>query len=67
MKTLIEELVSLATMPHYNVEEDNWYGCPLSRDGCSNDAYPKGICNCGADEHNARVREIAAELLRKSD
>lgn len=59
---LVRRLVELAHREHYNCEEDTWYGCPLSRDGCSNDAIPK-VCNCGADKHNAEVDAIAAQLL----
>lgn len=59
---LVRQLVELAHREHYNCEEDTWYGCPLSRDGCSNDAIPK-VCNCGADKHNAEVDAIAAQLL----
>jgi hypothetical protein len=59
---LICQLVKLAHREHYNCEEDTWYGCPMSRDGCANDAIPK-ICNCGADAHNAEVDAIAAQLL----
>ena len=59
---LLQQLVKLAKQEHYNCEEDTWYGCPLSRDGCSNDHYPKDKCNCGADAHNAEVNAIAAQL-----
>jgi hypothetical protein len=60
---LIKQLIDLAHREHLNCEEDTWYGCPLSRDGCSNDAIPANKCNCGADEHNAEVDRIAAILL----
>lgn len=59
--SLIRRLVELANREHYNCEEDTFYGCPLSRDGCSNDSIPKE-CNCGADAHNAEVAAIASKL-----
>jgi hypothetical protein len=43
-----------------NGDEDNWYGCPLSRDGCSRE-IPKE-CDCGAETHNAEVVKLAVEL-----
>ena len=62
---MIEELVSLAIRPHYNCEDDTFYGCPKSVDGCSDDNAGTE-CNCGADEHNARVLNLAS-LLRSDD
>jgi hypothetical protein len=59
---LVRRLVELAHRPHYNCEEDTWYGCPLSVDGCSNDAKAKDKCDCGADEHNAEVSALAKEI-----
>lgn len=59
---LIEELGKLAMRSHHWVDEDNWYSCPKAPDGCANDAWPKGVCNCGADEHNAKVEALLAQL-----
>lgn len=44
-------------IPHLYVE-DCWYSCPKAPEGCCNDNYPEGTCNCGADEHNARVDKL---------
>lgn len=33
---------------HYACE-DCWYSCPLSADGCCDDAYASDECNCGLD------------------
>lgn len=60
VESAIAALISLAKLEHYNCELDTWYGCPLSVDGCSQD-IPK-VCNCGADEHNRKVDEVAAKL-----
>lgn len=59
---LIHRLIFLAHREHYNCEEDTWYGCPLSRDGCSNDAIPQE-CNCGAKAHNEDVDKVARQLM----
>ena len=56
---LVKQLVKLAKREHYNCE-DNWYGCPLSFGGCSDDDV-KG-CNCGAESHNIKVDMLAIEL-----
>jgi hypothetical protein len=37
---------------HY-ICDDCWYSCPKSGE-CCNDAAD-GKCNCGADEHNAKI------------
>src|SRR5690606_23594997 len=42
----IEELAALARQKHYNCEEDTFYGCPLSRSGCTDDRQEPGKCNC---------------------
>jgi len=60
LHSLVRRLVELAKREHYNCEEDTWYGCPLSRDGCSRE-IPKE-CDCGAETHNAEVAKLAAEL-----
>lgn len=57
---LVGRLVELAKREHHNCEEDTWYGCPLSRDGCARD-IPKE-CDCGAETHNAEVLKLAGEL-----
>jgi hypothetical protein len=51
---IIAELLSLKVKHYYC--EDSWYSCPLAEDGSSrpND----GICDCGAEEHNAKVDSI---------
>ena len=59
-------LVELAYREHYNCEEDTWYGCPKSKDGCCNDAVGCA-CTCGADEHNAEVAHIASILLPNAE
>lgn len=56
-------LFELAKREHYNCDDDNWYGCPLSESGCSNDNVPKDKCNCSADERNAEVAKIRSLLL----
>ena len=59
---LVRELIEMALLHHHCVEDDRWYSCPLAPGGCSNDTIDPTTCNCGTDAHNARVREIAAEL-----
>lgn len=61
-ESLVQRLAELAHRPHYNCEEDTFYGCPLSRDGCSDQRQPAGVCNCGADAHNAEVQKIVLDL-----
>lgn len=61
-ESLVQRLGELAHRPHFNCEDDTWYGCPLSVSGCSDDRYPKDKCNCGADEHNAEVDKLLKEL-----
>ena len=57
LEELILELGGLAHRSHFWVDGDNWYSCPKAPDGCSNDAAGTE-CNCGADEHNAKVDEL---------
>ncbi len=59
----ILKLMELAKRKHTWCE-DSWYSCPLAEDGCSNDAWPKDKCNCGADEHNTEVEEIGRKLQK---
>lgn len=55
---------------HLIVEDDCWYSCPkaIGWDGepaCCNDQYGSE-CNCGADEHNARLDEAIAIVRGES-
>jgi len=62
MEELLSELEKLALRKHYSCE-DSWYSCPKSDDGCAND-WTGEDCNCGADNHNAKVASIT-ESIRK--
>lgn len=48
---------------HLTVEDDPFYSCPKSPDGCADDSQPKDVCNCGADKHNAAVDAAAKALV----
>lgn len=61
-RQLIKELASLARRRHYHCE-DSWYSCPKATDGCANDAMGDQ-CNCGADEHNAKVDALMQQLIK---
>ena len=48
------------------VVEDCWYSCPKAldekgRSACCNDAINDASCNCGADEHNAKIAAVLAQ------
>jgi len=59
-RDLIQQLAGLARRKHYTCE-DSWYSCPQSDGGSANE-HAGTKCDCGADEHNAKVDAIAAEL-----
>ena len=59
MKNIIEKLKKLAYRPHYNCE-DSWYSCPLSEDGCYNDAAGNE-CNCWA-RYNKEMEDLFNQL-----
>jgi len=61
-----------ARIPHHQCDGDPWYSCPKSEEGhiCPDDS--KGLdctcpCNCGADEHNARIDEALAKYIISAD
>jgi hypothetical protein len=56
LEALVSEVAALARRPH-DFCEDSWYTCPKHPEGCANDDAGDE-CNCGADEHNARVDHI---------
>lgn len=58
LSDLRDKLYSLET-GHLVVDEDNWYSCPASGN-CIRDH--DGGCNCGADRHNATLRDCLALL-----
>ena len=58
---LVEQLATLARRGHYHCE-DLWYTCPAHPDGSANDAKPAGVCDCGADAHNAAVHALVARM-----
>jgi len=59
-RDLIQQLVGLARRKHYTCE-DSWYSCPQSECGSANE-HAGTKCDCGADEHNAKVDAICAAL-----
>jgi hypothetical protein len=63
-KRLFKELIFLALRPHYSCDEDCWYSCPKSEDGCCDESQGSK-CNCGADEHNQKVREIEKQIEKQ--
>ncbi len=58
---LVEQLAALARQQHYYCE-DSWYTCPAHPDGSANDSKPAGVCDCGADTHNAAVEVLQARI-----
>ena len=62
VRPLVEKLAGLARMSHYGCD-DRWYSCPKHDDGTANEFKTPGECDCGADEHNAKVDALAARLL----
>ena len=42
--------------PHYSCDEDGWYSCPLSEEGCLNDAQAK-VCTCGREDLVKRITD----------
>jgi hypothetical protein len=61
-RALCTELAKLARRDHYTCE-DTWYSCPQSEDGSAND-NAGSACDCGAEEHNAKVDAIYAALAQ---
>jgi len=52
---LLATIESLRRRVHSSLDEDCWYSCPKSPDYCGHDTE----CNCGLDEHNAKVGAIS--------
>ena len=61
---VVKEIL-LLKQSHYECE-DSWYSCPLSREGTCNEFQERGVCNCGAEKHNAKVDAIVDELRRRN-
>ena len=61
-RALLEGLNSLRRQHRY--VEDCWYSCPKAADGCCND-LAGDECDCGADEHNARIDALCALVDRE--
>lgn len=51
---LLRAALVAAKVPHLVVDGDCWFSCPKSGE-CCDDTAPEDKCNCGADEHNARI------------
>lgn len=62
-KQAIEFVQSELNRPHFHLEDDCWYSCPLSTSdwhdgsGCCNDDLPR-VCNCGKDQRDVKLREL---------
>lgn len=66
MQALIQHIQKLAALAHCNhfwLDEDGWWNCPLSAEGCPNPDIPKDKCTCGADAHNAEVQKVVDEIM----
>lgn len=63
LEDLIADLTQLSMRSHHYCE-DTWYSCPKAPEGCANDAEGDE-CNCGADEHNSKVLEVARNITYK--
>lgn len=66
MVDLMERLAQLGHLAyrwHYECE-DPWYSCPKSEDGCVNE-HAGEDCNCGADAHNAKVKQVLDEVVQQ--
>lgn len=59
----IEILRALALRKHYYCA-DGWYSCPKAEGGCHNDADGTE-CTCGAEEHNANVEIVFADIVKE--
>lgn len=62
LKANIINLAEQAMQSHYTCE-DAWYNCPLSEEGSLNEFKTNGQCDCGADEHNAKVQLLIDSIL----
>ena len=65
LRSLIIDLAGESLRQH-NYCEDGWYSCPKGIDGCA-DSSAGDECNCGADQHNAKVSEVLIEILELMD
>ena len=67
MNTLIKyikKFSNLAIRPHFHCEEDSFYSCHKHQEYMFHDEeYKNAECNCGADEHNAKINEIYKQIL----
>ena len=61
LKKAIAWLGMLAYRKHDYCEQDAWYSCPKSEDGCSN-PDDGTECNCGAEAHNKKVNAFLKEI-----
>lgn len=59
---VLERLARFVERGHAHCD-DCWYSCPKAADGCCDDSQEKNVCNCGADEHNAKASALMAELI----
>ena len=61
---LLQQLEAITFEKHHGCE-DRWYSCPKHPDGCSDDQFPKDVCNCGADQRNAEVSSLIKEIRQE--
>lgn len=59
--TVIDQTFALAYRPH-DYCEDSYYTCPKHPEGYV-DKDQEIKCNCGADDHNAKVDALKQELM----
>jgi hypothetical protein len=65
LRGLVRDLAQAGKRSHHECE-DPWYSCPKSPGGCSNESEGEN-CNCGADEHNAKIHNLFCSLLTEME
>ena len=62
IKELLDSAEKLAIRPHFYVEGDGHYSCPLSPNGYLSVNSDTIKCDCGVDGHNNKVKEIFHQI-----
>jgi len=65
VRELVEALAKCKRLHYYC--DDCWYTCPAHPEGSCNDDKKGAVCNCGADEWNAKIDDLLTHYKGLTD
>lgn len=60
-KEKVVQILKTLMMTEHEEQEDPWYSCPLSKEGCANDRQDE--CTCSFENINEGINNLIKKVL----